>query len=715
LGKKVTNTVTNLSKTTWYVGDFIYEESNSQIDLTTILNEEGRVRVFQPTTNARVVLGGNYPILSSSMIVDTHKGVFEFFVKDHLQNTRMILSEETHSEMNNCTMENPVSAYEERMFGQVDASGNPISGSNEVILTRKDRQTFAIGWQSNSSSNVSRLKQEEQKIGPNNILKVMAGDEISAYVDYYYTGAVDNTGSNGILNQLLNTLLPVLSNTAPAGVLHGSAGSITNNFSLNPGDLGNFLSSQNNSSSTTPQAYLNIMFFDENFNFISYDNVSGIGSNAWRVLAAGDGQAPLVAANIKAPKNGYAFVYLSNESKTPVYFDNFTVTHNRGRIVEENAYYPYGLRIKGLSAKAFEKGNNGFGYQSDFSEEEEGAGWNEFSLRMYDPQIGRWTGVDPYDEFASPYIGMGMSPINFVDEDGGAIGAGGWGAIGGSIGGYVIAHRIAIKNGASGFSAVMWGLAGSFVGAGIGYAIGESLSPAEGNFTGNSNQSHSFFGNLMGFYKGFFTGGNDPMWRWNRNQSGGPADGLCTANIWANIKLGSPFEWIPESKDILGEVLVVSKNLGLLIGNPDVFQRFPDYSGSIVLPENNGDLYWRFEPYRPGGHYNINVNGADNGGSISPSTTSLEVKINLILRSKDGGAMTDYEEHMRQMMQWKRAGLDTRMFEDNWKMNIQSIVQFNNSVRINVYKKAIHTKKYRYLRVFKFIKLNFEPFRKKGW
>jgi RHS repeat-associated protein len=87
-----------------------------------------------------------------------------------------------------------------------------------------------------------------------------------------------------------------------------------------------------------------------------------------------------------------------------VFFDNFEVTHIRGRLTEENAYYPYGLKIKGLSAKAFDKGDNKSGYQGDFSEEEEETGWDEFDLRMYDAQIGRWTGVDPYDEFASPFF-----------------------------------------------------------------------------------------------------------------------------------------------------------------------------------------------------------------------------------------------------------------------------------------------------------------------
>lgn len=505
LGKKVTNTVTSTSKTTWYMGDFIYEEENSQVKLMMILHEEGRIRVYEPNSNPRVTQGGNFDL------PDNTKGSFEFFVKDNLQSTRMVLTEETHSEINNCTMETANQSYEDRMFGQVDANGNPISGLNEVQTSRQDKQTVAPGWNSNTSTSVSRLRQSDQKLGPNTIMKVMAGDEISAYTEYYYTGPVDNSGSPGVLSTLLGSLFSTLSNTAPAGNLHGSAGTITNNYDVNPGDLGSFLNSQNGGGNATPQAYMNIMFFDENFNFVPYDNVIGLGSYGWRVVADGDGQAPLVAANIKVPKNGYAYIYLSNESQTNVFFDNFAVTHNRGRIAEENAYYPYGLKIKGLSAKAFDKGNNKYGYQGDFSEGEEETDWDEFDLRMYDAQIGRWTGVDPYDQFASPYIGMGDNPVNFIDPNGGSIG--GWGAIFGAVGGFITGYSIARNNGESVGSSIGWGALSAFAGAGIGYGIAESISPGSPSKELYRNPSKRLWANIRSFYSGFFGGTDEVLYR----------------------------------------------------------------------------------------------------------------------------------------------------------------------------------------------------------
>jgi len=99
------------------------------------------------------------------------------------------------------------------------------------------------------------------------------------------------------------------------------------------------------------------------------------------------------------------------------------VRHDRGRIIEENHYYAHGLKIAAISSKAYGAPNNNYGYQGDFSEMDDDLGWNDFELRSYDPQIGRFLQNDPYDQFASGYVGMGNDPVNGVDEDGGLLAA----------------------------------------------------------------------------------------------------------------------------------------------------------------------------------------------------------------------------------------------------------------------------------------------------
>jgi cell wall-associated NlpC family hydrolase len=45
-----------------------------------------------------------------------------------------------------------------------------------------------------------------------------------------------------------------------------------------------------------------------------------------------------------------------------------------------------------------------------------------FELRLWDGRLGRWLTVDPNEQYDSPYLGMGNSPMNTTDPDGGTDG-----------------------------------------------------------------------------------------------------------------------------------------------------------------------------------------------------------------------------------------------------------------------------------------------------
>ncbi|WP_422106031.1 DUF6443 domain-containing protein [Winogradskyella sp.] len=91
-------------------------------------------------------------------------------------------------------------------------------------------------------------------------------------------------------------------------------------------------------------------------------------------------------------------------------------------IIEENNYYPFGLKHKGYNNTVSANSNSvasRFKYQSQELMESLGYNMYEFILRHYDAAIGRFVTTDPYEQFMSPYVAMGNNPVISFDPDGG--------------------------------------------------------------------------------------------------------------------------------------------------------------------------------------------------------------------------------------------------------------------------------------------------------
>lgn len=399
-----TSTVTT---TTTYDNGLVFESKSysnpalSNLQYTNKLQflsqEDGRIRALYenaatPTTPTNVA--------------------YDYFIKDHIGNVRMVLTDEQQKDVY------PVADFE-------DTSVAKASMYYENINVQRTTRPGAFDINTTNGGKVQLLQKNTQSIGAGKLLKVMAGDKVHARVDYYIPSATtDNSAANG-LTSVLGSLIAILNGTGAPGAVHGRGTALTSALNGDAAFTG-FLSLQNaGTPTTTPKAYLNILFFDDQFKFVQQSSelvpltTEGTPQTAYRV-----------GGNAKqAVKNGYAYVYLSNESNNLVYFDNLQVMDERGPVLEETHYYPFGLTMAGISHKALktsyaenkDKYNEGTELQSGEFSDGSGLELYATTFRSYDPQIGRFHQSDPlttYSASFSTYAYCFNNPLRYADPSG---------------------------------------------------------------------------------------------------------------------------------------------------------------------------------------------------------------------------------------------------------------------------------------------------------
>lgn len=403
-----------ITTTTTYLGGLVYESkitnpANTPNDdytdrLQLIAHEEGRIR-FKPLVGA----------VPASF-------AYDYMLKDQLGNVRMVLTEEQQVDRYPTATLEANAVVQEQTFFDINTNNVVINPPGVPAYTNDNgtNNPSTFGTPTATSQKMYKLNAATSRTGLSMVLKVMAGDKLDILAKSFYqynSGTVTNSPLNAtdLINNFLGT-----GGSANTASVHGATATILSSNTLgtfNP--LGFFSTNNPVNTANNVKAGLCYIVFDDQFKYVSgsFDPVSA---------STNGGLKSHFLQNIAIPKNGYIYIYCSNESNINVFFDNLEVVHTRGQILEESHFNSWGIRLEGICSKAALKIDNKYQYNGKELQSKEfsdGSGLEEYDYgaRLLDPQLGVWHNPDPLADISrrwSPYVYAYDNPVRFIDPDG---------------------------------------------------------------------------------------------------------------------------------------------------------------------------------------------------------------------------------------------------------------------------------------------------------
>jgi len=364
LSQQVYTAANVLKKKTDYLGEFLYQNDS----LYFINHEEGRV-VMKPLSAGEAGVRPEY----------------QYHLKDHLGNVRLTFTTQPAIDQPVATFETVNAANEQSKFMRMDDA----RVINSALFDHTNNGVTSYSERLSGSAN--------EKTGIARSISVMPGDVINLEV---YAKYVDASNSNNTIG-LTQLLAQIAAGTASAGTIIDGANYATSGYTLFPYTG---LAGEGSSTGTGPKAYLNYLVFDRNFMFVTggYVQVS--------TTAKEDGtNVPHehLTTQVTITQPGYVYAYLSNENPTPVevYFDDFKVTQTKSPVVQQEDFYPFGLKFNSYVRESSVPNTSKL-FQGQEHIDDLGLNCDSFKWRNHQPDIGRFFNVDPLAEkyyYNSPY------------------------------------------------------------------------------------------------------------------------------------------------------------------------------------------------------------------------------------------------------------------------------------------------------------------------